>query len=73
MRFDKVLLILNVQLKPESLQQYLPCSANIIGQTLAGLADEYEKENKTFWWDVGVYIYSRDLHIKLWRDNYYMR
>ena len=33
----------------------------------------YEKENKTFWWDVGVYIYSRDLHIKLWRDNYYMR
>lgn len=47
MRFDKVLLILNVQLKPESLQQYLPCSANIIGQTLSGIADEYEKENKT--------------------------
>ena len=46
MRFDKVLLILNVQLKPESLQQYLPCSANIIGQTLAGIADEYEKQNK---------------------------
>jgi post-segregation antitoxin (ccd killing protein) len=47
MRFDKVLLILNVQLKPESLQQYLPCSANIIGQTLAAIADEYEKENRT--------------------------
>jgi hypothetical protein len=47
MRFDKVLLILNVQLKPEALQQYLPCSANIIGQTLASIADEYEKENKT--------------------------
>lgn len=47
MRFDKVLVILNVQLKPESLQQYLPCSANIIGQTLASIADEYEKENKT--------------------------
>lgn len=47
MRFDKVLVILNVQLKPESLQQYLPCSANIIGQTLSSIADEYEKENKT--------------------------
>ena len=47
MRFDKVLLILNVQLKPESLQQYLPCSANIIGQTLAEIANEYEKQNKT--------------------------
>ena len=47
MRFDKVLVILNVQLKPESLQQYLPCSANVIGQTLASIADEYEKENKT--------------------------
>ena len=47
MRFDKVLLILKVQLKPESLQQYLPCSANIIGQTLAAIADEYEKENRT--------------------------
>ncbi len=47
MRFDKVLLILKVQLKPESLQQYLPCSANIIGQSLAAIADEYEKQNKT--------------------------
>ncbi len=47
MRFDKVLLILKVQLKPESLQQYLPCSANIIGQSLAAIADEYEKENRT--------------------------
>jgi hypothetical protein len=47
MRFDKVLVILDVQLKPESLQQYLPCSADIIGQTLASIADEYEKENKT--------------------------
>lgn len=47
MRFDKVLVILDVQLKPESLQQYLPCSAGIIGQTLAAIADEYERENKT--------------------------
>jgi hypothetical protein len=46
MRFDKVLLILNVQLKAEILQQYLPCSASIIGQTLANIADEYEKENR---------------------------
>jgi len=46
MRFDKILVILDVQLKPEMLQQYLPCSANVIGQTLADIADEYEKENK---------------------------
>ena len=47
MRFDKVLIIVDVQLKAENLQQYLPCSANIIGQTLAEIASEYEKENKT--------------------------
>lgn len=47
MRFDRVLIIIDVQLKAEQLQQYLPCSANIIGQTLALIADEYEKENKT--------------------------
>jgi len=47
MRFDKVLVILNVQLKADELQQYLPCSADIIGQTLAQIAIEYERENKT--------------------------
>jgi hypothetical protein len=47
MRFDKVLIIIDVQLKAETLQQYLPCSANIIGKTLADIADEYEKKNKT--------------------------
>ena len=47
MRFDRVLIIIDAQLKEEQLQQYLPCSANIIGQTLALIADEYEKENKT--------------------------
>lgn len=47
MRFDKVLVIIDVQLKPDSLQQYLPCSANIIGKTLASIADEYSAENKT--------------------------
>jgi hypothetical protein len=47
MRFDKVLVILDVQLKADELQQYLPCSANIIGQTLAQIAVEYERENKT--------------------------
>ena len=47
MRFDKVLMTIDVQLKAEDLQQYLPCSANIIGQTLAKIADEYVKENKT--------------------------
>ena len=47
MRFDKVLVIVDVQLKSSSLQQYLPCSASIIGKTLAGIADEYITENKT--------------------------
>jgi hypothetical protein len=47
MRFDKVLVIIDVQLKPDSLQQYLPCSANIIGKTLASIADEYTAKNKT--------------------------
>jgi hypothetical protein len=47
MRFDKVLVIVDVQLKAEDLQKYLPCSADIIGQTLAVIADEYEKDNKT--------------------------
>ena len=47
MRFDKVLIAICVQLKESDLQQYLPCSANIIGQTLAAIADEYQTENKT--------------------------
>ena len=47
MRFDKVLVIVDVQLKAERLQQYLPCSADIIGQTLAEIAVEYEKEKET--------------------------
>jgi len=46
MRFDKVLMIVDVQLKADELQQYLPCSVNIIGQTLADIAIEYEQENK---------------------------
>jgi len=47
MRFDKVLVSVEVKLKAEALKQYLPCSADVIGQTLAAIADEYEKENKT--------------------------
>jgi len=47
MRFDKVLISIEVQLKPEHLKQYLPCSVDIIGQTLASIAIEYEKKNKT--------------------------
>jgi len=47
MRFDKVLLIINVQLKAENLQQYLPCSAGIIGKTLAEISASYAQENKT--------------------------
>ena len=47
MRFDRVLVIIDVQLKADSLQQYLPCSADIIGKTLASIADEYTTENRT--------------------------
>ena len=47
MRFDKVLVSVEVKLKPDKLRQYLPCSADIIGQTLASIADKYEKKNKT--------------------------
>ena len=47
MRFDKVLITINAQLKSSQLQQHLPCSANIIGKTLAAIAIDYEKENKT--------------------------
>ena len=46
MRFDKVLVSVEVQLKQDQLRQYLPCSADIIGQTLADIAIEYESENK---------------------------
>ena len=47
MRFDKILVSINVQLKAADLQQYLPCSADIIGKTLAQIAEQYEQENKT--------------------------
>lgn len=47
MRFDKVLITIDVQLKAQQLQQYLPCSADIIGKTLASIADEYARESKT--------------------------
>ena len=47
MRFDKVLVILDVQLKADDLRNYLPCSANIIGKTLAEIADDYVNKNKT--------------------------
>lgn len=47
MRFDKVLVTIDVQLKSSDLQPYLPCSADIIGQTLAEIADDYASKNKT--------------------------
>ncbi len=60
MRFDKVLIIIDVQLKAQSLQQYLPCSASIIGKTLAEIADEYEKENKTGYYPAIDFFKTRD-------------
>lgn len=47
MRFDKVLISINVQLKAEDLRQHLPRSVNVIGETLATVASDYAKENKT--------------------------
>lgn len=47
MRFDKVLVTIDVQLKAEDLKQYLPRSVDIIGQTLASIAVDYERANKT--------------------------
>ncbi len=47
MRFDKVAIGLKVQLHEKTLQQYLPCSAAIIGKSLADIALRYESENKT--------------------------
>lgn len=47
MRFEKVLVIVDVQLKPSMLQQHLPCSAQVIGNTLAEFADEYVRKHNT--------------------------
>jgi hypothetical protein len=47
MRFDKVLVTIDVQLKPDDLQPYLPCSADIIGKTLADIAEGYARESRT--------------------------
>ncbi len=47
MRFDKVLVGLEVQLHEDLLSRHLPGSANIIGQTLAQMADQYVRQNKT--------------------------
>jgi len=60
MRFDKVLVIIDVQLKADELQQYLPCSADIIGQTLAQIAIEYEQENKTAYYPAIEFFKTRD-------------
>ena len=60
MRFDKVLVIIDVQLKASILQQHLPCSPDIIGKTLADIADEYEKNNKTAYYPAIDFFKSVD-------------
>jgi len=47
MRFDKVLVTIDVQLKSDRLQQYLPRSVDVIGSTLASIAVEYVEQHKT--------------------------
>ena len=60
MRFDKVLVTIDVQLKPDVLQQYLPCSANVIGKALANIADQYQQENKTGYYPAIDFFKSLD-------------
>ena len=60
MRFDKVLVILYVQLKADELQQHLPCSAKIIGKTLAAIASDYAAENKTGYYPAIDFFKTRD-------------
>jgi len=47
MRFDKVLIGLEVQLSEKSFNRYLPSSVSVIGKALADVALAFEKENKT--------------------------
>ena len=47
MRFDKVLVTIDVQLKPATLQPHLPRSIDVIGSTLASIAVEYAEKNRT--------------------------
>ena len=60
MRFDKVLVTIDVQLKEKDLHPYLPCSAQIIGRTLADIADEYARENKTGYFPAIDFFKTRD-------------
>ncbi len=60
MRFDKVLVNLNVQLKADELQQHLPCSASIIGKTLAAIASEYARDNKTGYYPAIEFFKTQD-------------
>ena len=47
MRFDKVLITIDVQLKREALHQYLPRSVDVIGSTLGAIAIDYVNQYKT--------------------------
>lgn len=47
MRFDKVLVTIDVQLKAEALHQYLPRSVDVIGSTLAAIAIDHVNQYKT--------------------------
>ncbi len=60
MRFDKILVSINVRLKAEDLQKYLPCSADIIGKTLAQIAQEYEQKNKTAYYPAIDFFKTQD-------------
>lgn len=60
MRFDKVLITIDVQLKADDLQPYLPCSADIIGKTLADIADEYAREHKTGYYPAIDFFKTQD-------------
>lgn len=60
MRFDKVLIGIEVTLKEEDLRQHMPCSAEVVGQTLASIAMDYERENSAGYFPAIEFFRERD-------------
>jgi hypothetical protein len=60
MRFDKVLLTVNIKLKAKELQSQLPRSADISGQVLAEIADEYARQNNTGYYPAFEFFKNRE-------------
>jgi hypothetical protein len=59
MRFEKVLVTIEVKVKQDDLQQ-LPCSANVVGATLADIAIDYETETGVGYFPAIEFFKTRD-------------